>query len=86
VLRLRQHLECYKNLQQATVEVMLKSSNHSDIKDSQEEPAKKSSKKRVIAPAKTGLDSPLLFVQPEDGVFKPLRNEAGLLNNINYPL
>jgi hypothetical protein len=65
---------------------MLKSSNHSDIKDSQEETAKKSSKKRVIAPAKTGLDSPLLFVQSEDGVFKPLRNEAGLLNNINYPL
>jgi hypothetical protein len=65
---------------------MLKSSNHSDIKDSQEEPVKKSSKKRVIAPAKTGLDSPLLFVQPEDGVFKPLRNEVGLLNNINYPL
>ena len=65
---------------------MLKSSNHSDIEDSQEETVKKPSKKRVIAPAKTGLDSPLLFVQPEDGVFKPLRNKAGLLNNVNYPL
>lgn len=65
---------------------MLKSSKNSDIKDSQEETPKRPSKKRDIAPAKTGLDYPLLFVQPEEGVFKPLRNEAGLLNNINYPL